>query len=83
MIGSMTTLFPGLGPEKVAPAGQCPVVRLYRLQLPGAFRRPTMTASDPLSLACADLLTGQYDCLDRIILNAYFPLGCRPGSFRT
>jgi len=42
-----------------------------------------MTASDPLSRACADLLTGQYDCVDRIILNAYFSLGCRPGGFRT
>lgn len=42
-----------------------------------------MTAHDPLSLACADLLTGQYDCVDRIILNAYFPLGCRPGGLRT
>lgn len=42
-----------------------------------------MTSSDPLTLACADLLSGQYDCVDRIILNAYFPLGCRPGGFRT
>jgi hypothetical protein len=42
-----------------------------------------MDATDPLSLAYADLLTGQYDCVDRIILNAYFPLGCGPGGFRT
>jgi hypothetical protein len=42
-----------------------------------------MVASDPLSLAFADLLTGQYDCVDRIILNAYFPLACSPGGFRT
>ena len=40
-------------------------------------------ATDPLGLAYADLLTGQYDCVDRIILNAYFPLACSPGGFRT
>jgi hypothetical protein len=42
-----------------------------------------MTANDPLGLAYADLLTGQYDCVDRIILNAAFPLACSPGGFRT
>jgi len=41
-----------------------------------------MVATDPLGLAYADLLTGQYDCVDRIILNAYFPLACGPGGFR-
>lgn len=47
------------------------------------FRRPTKTTSDSLTLAGADLLTGQYGGVDRIIWNAYFPLGCRPGGFRT
>ena len=42
-----------------------------------------MVATDPLSLAYADLLSGQYDCVDRIILNAYYPLGCSPGGVRT
>ncbi len=42
-----------------------------------------MVATDPLSLAYADLLVGQYDCVDRIIVNAYFPLACSPGGFRT
>jgi hypothetical protein len=41
-----------------------------------------MVAADPLSLAYADLLVGQYDCVDRIILNAYFSLACNPGGFR-
>lgn len=41
-----------------------------------------MIATDPLSVAYADLLIGQYDCVDRIILNAYFPLACSPGGFR-
>ena len=30
-----------------------------------------MHTTDPLGLAYADLLIGQYDCVDRIILNAY------------
>lgn len=30
-----------------------------------------------------DLLTGSYDCVDRIVLNAYYPLGSNPGGFRT
>src|SRR5262245_21128860 len=29
-----------------------------------------------------DLLTGSYDCVDRVVLNAYFPLGHNPGGFR-
>ena len=29
-----------------------------------------------------DLLTGSYDCVDRIVLNAYFSLGHNPGGFR-
>ena len=30
-----------------------------------------------------DLLTGSYDCVDRIVLNAYYPMGHSPGGFRT
>jgi hypothetical protein len=38
---------------------------------------------DELSERYADLLTGSYDCVDRVVLNAYFPLGHSPGGFRT
>ncbi|MCI0688408.1 MAG: hypothetical protein L0Y54_14405, partial [Sporichthyaceae bacterium] len=31
----------------------------------------------------AGQITGSYDCVDRIVLNAYFPLGHSPGWFRT
>lgn len=31
----------------------------------------------------ADLLTGSYGCVDRIVLNAYYPQGHHPGGFRT
>jgi hypothetical protein len=30
----------------------------------------------------ADLVTGSYECVDRIVLNAYFTLGHNPGGFR-
>jgi hypothetical protein len=30
-----------------------------------------------------DFLQGTYDCVDRVVLNAYFPLGGSPGGFRT
>ncbi len=38
---------------------------------------------DEFSERYGDLLTGGYDCVDRIVLNAYFPLGHNPGGFRT
>ena len=31
--------------------------------------------ADGLSKQYADLLTGSYDCADRIVLNAYFRMG--------
>src|SRR5713101_3196798 len=39
--------------------------------------------ADDLSERYGDLLTGSYDCVDRIVLNAFFPLGHNPGGFRT
>ena len=29
-----------------------------------------------------DRLTGSYDCLDRVVLDGYYPLGHNPGGFR-
>src|SRR5665213_1857723 len=37
---------------------------------------------DQLSERYGDLLTGSYDCVDRIVLNAYFSLAHSPGGFR-
>ena len=37
---------------------------------------------DGLSTRYQDLLTGSYDCVDRIVLNAYFGMGHNPGGFR-
>src|SRR5512132_114934 len=39
--------------------------------------------TDLFSERCGDLLTASYDCVDRIVLNAYFSLGHSPGGFRT
>jgi len=38
---------------------------------------------DEFSTYYAGLLDGVYDCVDRIVLNAYFRLGQSPGGFRT
>jgi len=38
---------------------------------------------DALTVRYGDLLTGSYDCVDRIVLNAYFSLGHGAGGFRT
>jgi hypothetical protein len=37
---------------------------------------------DELTKRYEDLLTGSYDCVDRIVLNAYFSMGHSPGGFR-
>src|SRR5207302_8637373 len=67
------TLFRRPGCEKVAPAGQVEAgVEDYNL--------PSMT--DGLSTRYQDLLDGSYDCVDRIVLNAYFRMGHSPGGFR-
>jgi hypothetical protein len=39
--------------------------------------------ADDLTSRYGDLLAGSYDCVDRIVLNAFFPFGCSPGGFRT
>ena len=38
--------------------------------------------TDLFSERCGDLLTGSYDCVDRIVLNACFSVGHNPGGFR-
>jgi hypothetical protein len=38
--------------------------------------------SDGLSKLYQELLSGSYDCVDRIVLNAYFGMGHSPGGFR-
>ena len=38
--------------------------------------------ADEFSERYGDLLTGSYDCVDRVVLNAYYPLGHNPGGFR-
>jgi len=40
-------------------------------------------SSDEFSLRYSDVVTGSYDCVDRIVLNAFYPLGYHPGGLRT
>jgi hypothetical protein len=42
-----------------------------------------MNEADDFSTYHEDLLDGQYDCVDRIVLNGYFALGQQGGGFRT
>lgn len=37
---------------------------------------------DAFTEHCEPLLTGSYDCVDRVVLNAYFAMGHAPGGFR-
>jgi hypothetical protein len=43
----------------------------------------TLCGPDPLSQHYAPQLEGVYDCVDRITINAYFPIAQTPGGFRT
>ena len=38
--------------------------------------------ADDFSERYGDLLTASYDCVDRVVLNAYFSIGHNPGGFR-
>jgi hypothetical protein len=42
-----------------------------------------MVQIDEFTARYADLLRGSYDCVDRIVLNGYYPLGHNAGGFRT
>jgi hypothetical protein len=72
------TPVPGLRPEPVAPFGAAVVARVRGFYGSGM--------ADGFSERYRDLLTGSYDCVDRIVLNAYFPLaqsGRVPGVVAT
>ena len=42
-----------------------------------------MQQSDEFSFYHDEMLDGHYGCVDRIVLNGYFPLGQQGGGFRT
>ena len=70
----MSYAFSQIGLRK---SGPCGAVCSWRQ---GACNLPSMT--DGLSTLYQDLLGGSYDCVDRIVLNAYFRMGHSPGGFR-
>jgi len=39
--------------------------------------------ADDFSARYGDLIDGSYDCVDRVVLNAWFPMGVNPGGLRT
>lgn len=41
-----------------------------------------MKAADEFSTYYAELLEGSYDCVDRMVLNAYYPMGQTGGGLR-
>jgi hypothetical protein len=42
-----------------------------------------MQTNDEFTQYYSELLEGDYDCVDRIVINAYYPMGQTPGGFRT
>jgi len=42
-----------------------------------------MKTNDDFTEYYSELLEGAYDCVDRIVINAYFSMGQTPGGFRT
>ena len=42
-----------------------------------------MQTNDEFTQYYFELLEGGYDCVDRIVINAYYPMGQTPGGFRT
>jgi hypothetical protein len=59
--------------QKVAPAGQ--------FEAAGRVAVPCLDDGSAEHLY-QDLLSGSCDCVDRIVLNAYFRMGHDPGGFR-
>src|SRR5262249_28593303 len=57
-----------------------PESQLHRMV---AWRYFCRAMADGLSELYQDLLTGSYDCVDRIVLHAYFRMGHAPAGFRT
>ena len=39
--------------------------------------------ADDFSVRYGNLVNGSYDCVDRVVLNAWFPMGVNPGGLRT
>jgi hypothetical protein len=70
----------------VAPAGQFRHIDALPLSHVPAVVRMLVAAeqvmSDGLSELYQELLSGSCDCVDRIVLNAYFGKGHSPGGFR-
>jgi len=47
------------------------------------YKEYNMQIQDDFTAYNEEFLAGRYDCVDRIVLNGYFPLGQQGGGFRT
>jgi hypothetical protein len=63
----------------VATRGLASAVELNR----GYMRCSVTSMAEGLSEIYQDLLSGSYDCVDRIVLNGYYRMGHEPAGFRT
>ena len=85
-------LFPGHHTEEEPHAYVAEITGLGKRGSPGGEQAPPdasvpyypcgMKQPEEFSEYYADLLEGRYDCVDRIVLTGYFPLGQQGGGFR-
>src|SRR5207302_4100017 len=73
--------FSWTAPRKSGPCGAAGSQRLRGRQVTVRLRCESMP--DQLSTLYGDFLNGSYDCVDRVILNAYFTMGQSGGGLRT
>ena len=64
------------------PLATHPVMEYFYNDTPGDIPIARCSMSDQFTEYYADYLDGSYDCVDRIVLNAYFPLIQNGGGFR-
>lgn len=57
-------------------------LRRHTVDFAGLYRESTMPLTDSFSAHYAELLDGDYDCVDRLVLNGYFRFAQSAGGFR-
>jgi len=88
-VGRWAKISPLFTPPWITPQGSLPSLRT--IDFVDDFSYPVfhvreerpMKMPDQFSQSCQPYLAGTYDCVDRIVLNAYFLLAQSAGGFRT
>jgi hypothetical protein len=68
--------------SRLNPAGALRAALIPSIWSSQQYRSYCSRMADDLSQRYHHLLTGVYDCVDRIVLNAYFSMGQAGGGFR-